>query len=229
MLNSILEPETERQQNPSIRREMWWIPVPFCIAFTISEYFFGQVSQAHGISMQLTLLCYLLAITINANCAEPIHLPDLIKHNLNSGLSLAWVATWVMVILISATKLAYLHWNPEGHFWETGSLDSTYLAYLWMVPLQELTARGIFQLQIARLIKHPKAELYSVIITAFVFAMLHLVHSIAFTLVAFMFGIVCGLMFMRTHNLVGISLFHIIVGNFSGITGVWDLLAKSPW
>lgn len=207
----------------------WWALATLLIVFILCEHLVTQVTLAHSISLQLTLLCYLIAVKINACCATPIRFPDLFTHQLAPALREAILATLIIFQLILLIRIAHLQSHPDHPFLELDRLDPTYLAYLWVAPIQELTARGIIQTQISRGIKRRGAEYYAIIGSAALFAALHLFYSFAFALVSFAFAGLCGALFMRHRNIVGISILHVMAGNLAGVTGLWDQLAASSW
>lgn len=138
-----------------------------------------------------------------------------------------WVTLFLFSVILVGCSMA-----PQSNSFDVidlEQLDSTYLAYLWVAPLQEITARGIIQIQIARRIKQQGAEYIAIVLTAVPFAVLHLFHSIPFAAASLIFSILCGVMFMRKRNIISVSVLHIMVGNFAGITGAWDQLATSTW
>ncbi|NEX17866.1 MAG: hypothetical protein C1943_14915 [Halochromatium sp.] len=207
----------------------WWALALLLAIFILCEHLCTQPTMAHSISLQLTFLCYLIAVKINAHCTTPISLPELFTHQLTPALREAMLATIIIFGLILLFRMIYLQLHPDQPFIELDRLDPTYLAYLWVAPVQELTARGIIQTQISRGIKRHGAEYYAILGSAALFAALHLFYSIAFALASFAFAGLCGVLFMRHRNIIGISILHVMVGNFAGVTGLWAQLEKSPW
>jgi CRP-like cAMP-binding protein len=101
--------------------------------------------------------------------------------------------------------------------------DWTYLTYLVVAPLQEFITRGVVQSTLQRLLVGPYSWVSSIMITSFLFGSLHLFSSIYLGLAALLTSWLWGWMYYRHKNLIGVSLSHFLIGNFTGFLGLWTI------
>lgn len=95
------------------------------------------------------------------------------------------------------------------------SLKITYtLAYVAMVPLQELIARGTIQGSLQRFLIGKYKILAAIIVSNLMFSMMHLHISFLAASVIMIFGLFWGWMYSRQGTLVGVIISHILIGVF---------------
>ena len=85
--------------------------------------------------------------------------------------------------------------------------------------LQELMARGIFQTMLQKFYQDPKG-MKSIFTTSLVFAMFHSHYGFTMTLSTFCLSFLFGFTYIRSYNLIGVSLIHTTIGlcgHFSGV------------
>lgn len=99
--------------------------------------------------------------------------------------------------------------------------DWSYVTYLAVAPLQEFVTRGVFQSSIQRLLISRYDWLLAISITSLVFGALHLHSSVYLGLAAFATSWLWGILFARHQTLVGVSVSHFLIGNWSGLLGFW--------
>lgn len=99
--------------------------------------------------------------------------------------------------------------------------DYTYVTYLVVAPLQEFITRGVVQSSLQRLLVGRRKVMLSIIITSFLFGSLHVFSSIYLGLAATVTGWLWGWMYYRHRNLIGVSISHFLIGNFTGLLGLW--------
>jgi membrane protease YdiL (CAAX protease family) len=99
--------------------------------------------------------------------------------------------------------------------------DYTYITYLVVAPLQEFITRGVVQSSLQRLLVGRRKIMLSIIITSFLFGSLHVFSSIYLGLAATVTGWLWGWMYYRHRNLIGVSISHFLIGNFTGLLGLW--------
>lgn len=99
--------------------------------------------------------------------------------------------------------------------------DYTYITYLVVAPLQEFITRGVVQTSLQRLLVGRHKVILSIIITSFLFGSLHVFSSIYLGLAAMITGWFWGWMYHRHKNIIGVSISHFLIGNFTGLLGLW--------
>jgi membrane protease YdiL (CAAX protease family) len=99
--------------------------------------------------------------------------------------------------------------------------DYTYITYLVVAPLQEFITRGVVQSSLQRLLVGRSKIVLSIMITSFLFGSLHVFSSLYLGLVATISGWLWGWMYYRHNNLIGVSISHFLIGNLTGLLGLW--------
>ena len=85
--------------------------------------------------------------------------------------------------------------------------------------LQELMARGILQTMLQKFYQDPKG-LKSIFTTSLVFAMFHTHYGFTMTLITFCFSFLFGFTYIRSYNLIGVSLIHAAIGLYGDSLGI---------
>lgn len=86
------------------------------------------------------------------------------------------------------------------------------LFYLLFVPVQELLVRGSLQSSFQIMLVGRHKILLSILLSNLLFTVMHSHISLAFGLVAFIPGLFWGWLYSRHHNLIGVTLSHLILG-----------------
>jgi CRP-like cAMP-binding protein/membrane protease YdiL (CAAX protease family) len=90
-------------------------------------------------------------------------------------------------------------------------LSPTVALYLGHSYIQEFIARGVIQTSLQKFLNETKGR-QTVLLTSFLFAVFHLHISIAFSLIVFVGSMVFGFLYLRTENLIGVSILHWLLG-----------------
>jgi len=90
-------------------------------------------------------------------------------------------------------------------------LGPTLLGYLPHSYLQEFIARGVMQTSLQRFLADANGK-QTVLLTSFLFGVFHLHVGIVFSLVTFAGSIIFGFLYLRTQNLIGVSILHWLMG-----------------
>ena len=90
-------------------------------------------------------------------------------------------------------------------------LSPTVLLYLGHSYVQEFIARGVIQTSLQKFLNETTGR-QTVMLTSFLFGVFHLHISIAFSLVVFVGSVVFGFLYLRTQNLIGVSILHWLLG-----------------
>lgn len=131
------------------------------------------------------------------------------------------VMTWLKWYL---TARGILHIPGNFFIWRNFNLD--FLSYFLVAPLQELIARGVIQGALQKILGGRYYWFLAPLVTSLIFGIFHLHNSLAMGLLSLPFSMVMGLLYVRHRNIVGISIIHIVVGNFLYILGIWALIAS---
>jgi CRP-like cAMP-binding protein len=109
--------------------------------------------------------------------------------------------------------------NPDHH--DLGYWVLINLSYALFVPVQELMARGSLQGLLERFLTGKGKVLSSIIVSNLIFSTCHAFVSEWMAVVAFIGGLFFGLVYARTHNLIGVIICHVLAGIWAlGILGV---------
>lgn len=87
--------------------------------------------------------------------------------------------------------------------------------YILFTPLQEFIARGCFQSSIEASLSGSHSTFVSILLSSLIFASFHSFVSAEFALIAFVFGLFWGWLYMRQRSIVGCSLSHALIGAWS--------------
>ncbi len=85
--------------------------------------------------------------------------------------------------------------------------------------LQELMARGILQTMLQKFYQDPKG-MKSIFTTSLVFAMFHTHYGFTMTLITFCLSFLFGFTYIRSYNLIGVSLIHTTIGLCGHFLGI---------
>ncbi len=131
-----------------------------------------------------------------------------------------WKKSLVEGILISCliTLIYFLFRHPlESLLVNTGSSTGP-RALTWILAsypihsyLQELIGRGILQTVIQKFFQDPKG-LKSIFTASLVFAMFHTHYGFTMAIITFFIGFLFGCIYIRSYNLIGVSLVHTTLG-----------------
>jgi hypothetical protein len=189
-------------------------------AFCLELYIF-DISQVHLLGLLITIFGYAFSLLLNSKITPTIEIRTLFYKNLQKSIGESLFLSGVFIIISSWISLIY---NNSHSFFRLDLLDSSYLSYFWIAPLQELTLRGIWQSKLCKILPPKYAKYGSILIPCTLFFMGHLIHSMTLSIVSFWFGFLCGLMFHCHQNIIGVSIFHTLVGNYIGLIGIWDII-----
>lgn len=149
--------------------------------------------------------------------------------DLGKSLRLALPGTIAICILLVALKYLCMVFNVEGL---TGPLflienfNLLFWAYVPVVVLQEFLARGVIQTIIEYVLAGRHSAWWAIITASSLFGLVHIQLSVALALAAFVFSIYWGFIYHKCKTLVGVSISHLVIGNFAYLLGFWDFLEK---
>lgn len=90
-------------------------------------------------------------------------------------------------------------------------LGPTVILYFFHSYVQEFIARGVMQTSLQRFLADAAGR-QTVVITSFLFGVFHLHISIVFSLIVFAGSVAFGFLYLRTQNLLGVSVLHWLLG-----------------
>ncbi|MFY7842554.1 MAG: cyclic nucleotide-binding domain-containing protein [Rhabdochlamydiaceae bacterium] len=99
-------------------------------------------------------------------------------------------------------------------------LDLVSLLYLPHSFIQEFISRGVAQTAFQKFYSDKKG-LKSVMITSFIFAVFHLHISFTAALLVFLASLLFGFIYIRSYNLVGVTIVHFVIGTLGKYLGVF--------
>lgn len=98
--------------------------------------------------------------------------------------------------------------------------------YIMTLPLyfvhsyiQEFIARGIIQSSFQRFFNDEKG-IKSIILASFFFGLFHIHFGLGAVLVVFISGLMFGAFYMRHNNLLGVTIFHVVIGTCALVSGL---------
>jgi len=132
----------------------------------------------------------------------------------------------VMIGAIMLVKHLIIRFYP-GTFNDTrtfdfGYLDTSFIFYLLVAPLQEFLARGTVQGTLEKLLDMKNKTFIAIMVTTFMFGALHIAYSFNLAMASFVTSWVWGWMFHRHQNLIGVSISHFLIGIAAGLMGFWQ-------
>lgn len=92
------------------------------------------------------------------------------------------------------------------------------LVYLPDSYVQEFIARGIFQTVLQKFYGDVKGT-KSILVTSLVFSLFHIHIGFATAVGVFLFSLLFGFIYVRSYNLIGVSLVHFVTGMIAGLIG----------
>ncbi len=175
-------------------------------------------------SRSLELLVLLVFVAIVIKSSVPLTGFGVTIKGWKKSLKESIIVTIPFMLAMTGGKLLLMEYTEL--FSDTALLnwhyfDWSYITYLAVAPLQEFVTRGVFQSSIQRLLISRYDWLLAISITSLVFGALHLHSSVALGLAAFATSWLWGLLFARHKTLVGVSVSHFLIGNWSGLLGFW--------
>lgn len=100
------------------------------------------------------------------------------------------------------------------------------LGYIATIPLyfihsylQEFIARGIIQSSIQRFFNDKKG-IKAIVSSAFFFALSHIYLGLGAVIIVFISGLMFGAMYIRHNNLLGVTIFHVVIGTCALVSGM---------
>ncbi len=100
--------------------------------------------------------------------------------------------------------------DKTWHYWI--GLNCLYVFFI--VPIQELISRGCLQGLLEKFLIGKHRVLFSILMSNLLFSSVHVFFSDALAILVFIAGCYMGILFSRTHNLLGCWLAHSIIGVF---------------
>lgn len=135
---------------------------------------------------------------------------------------------------VSVLMILYRMYLNQGkgedlwHLFPVTGFDSTVLLYGPISFIQELLSRGIIQTAMILHFVHPRKELISIFLVACIFGGSHLNYSLTLAVASFILSFGWGYLYLRTPNIIGVSLSHFLLGNLAWYLGFWEFLVQHP-
>ena len=184
----------------------------FCLFISFLEFYNDLLAYAsyYAIGAVAFSIGGLLCIYIIKHMHEPLSAFGVTFNN--------WQKSAIEGIVVSAVciTLAKLIW-PEINF--TDNIYSiSYLGfYIALSYLQEFIFRGV---TITAFEKFYNSTPAAIVITSFLFAVLHIHIGLVVFILSFFMALLLGIMFVRHKNLLGVTITHTVLGNLATTTGI---------
>ena len=196
--------------------------------YSSGAYSAEELSRLKPVSAAIfAVLAVPLAAAIILRSGLPLTRFGLNTRNLGRSLWESALVTIVMCALFAGVRI-YLASRTTlfagRAFFDFSSLDAFFWIYLVIAPAQEFLGRGVLQGSIQRLLVGRWATLWSVVLASLLFGVTHTHYSFALSCLSLLGGLLWGWLYVRHENVIGISLSHIIVGEFLMMIGFWQFL-----
>ncbi|WP_274361683.1 cyclic nucleotide-binding domain-containing protein [Paenibacillus thermotolerans] len=180
------------------------------------------------LNLVLELFTLFLIIRIVVGSSLPLSSFGLTLKQWKPAIKQSLVISAIAVIVLTFIKyLAVIfEWPflPHETVVDMSQFNWRYITYLVEVPLQEFIGRGVLQGSIRRLLDGRYATLCAIVVSSLLFGALHLHVSVNLGIASLVMGILWGWMYSKYPNLIGVSICHFIIGNYSGLLGFWTIL-----
>jgi len=117
-----------------------------------------------------------------------------------------------------------LKMRMNGPLFNWSLLNWSVPAYIIIAMFQEFLMRGVSLTAVEHVFPGRHHVIMAIVITAALFAAVHIYFSPQFAVAAFVCGLVWGWLYTRHRTIIGIGISHFLVGNFAYLTGAWDFL-----
>ncbi len=184
----------------------------------IKEVFPGYtIGATPTASWVFVILAVIPALLMMRTYKIPIHKLGISTHNLKKSLLDGVMFTAIIFGLVLGILWGIESIYPETQMFSkfTNVLGSiSLLASLHYLPnsyLQEFVTRGMAQTAFQRFFSDERGYI-SVLVTSVFFGIGHIPFGLVAVAVTFVGGIVLGLIYLRTHNIIGVTLIHYFFG-----------------
>lgn len=190
------------------------------------KHLLSTSSVSTYVTFPITLIAAGLLSFLIRSFKMPLHALGITTVNLRRSLLEGFFFTIPIVLIGSGIKLFFMKeesmpfpffdpyaliQNPEHQnviYWL--SINGIYCIFL--VPLQELLARGALQGLLEKFLTNKHRTALSITMTSLIFSSVHLIFSLPLAIAVFFISLFLGWLYSRTHNLAGCCLSHAIIG-----------------
>lgn len=102
---------------------------------------------------------------------------------------------------------------------EWAHVDLFFWTYVIIAPAQEFVARGVVQGSIQRLLGGRNAAFWAVLLASILFSVTHTHYSFYLSILSLLCSFLWGWLYTRHGTIIGISLSHLILGNYALLLG----------
>lgn len=235
IINDVVVDALERELiHTKARVTMGMIIIGVCLIMSIYVLAFEflkklQVGSGLGSSV-LVIIMSIIAITLIHNVAKQtgcsVALFGLTFQNWKRSLTESLLFTFPILLAMLIIKWLLVLYSADWHhrfvfelftyhdpsifFSKLGIID--FFFYLFLVPFQELIARGALQSPLEEMFVSPHRKLLAIVISNLLFSVTHTHFSIYLALPIFVLGLFWGWLYSRNHTLVGVIVSHWLIG-----------------
>jgi membrane protease YdiL (CAAX protease family) len=159
----------------------------------------------------------------------PLSAYGLTWHNARKSVKESLIASAVVIAGLILLKIWMIHSDTmlKGKSLIATEEFETLFLYLFCIsaPLQEFLIRGVLQSSAERIIMGKYNVFLAILTISMIFGALHTVYSFPFALLTFATSLLWGWLYARHHNIIGVSICHLLMGLAFILLGFWEIIA----
>lgn len=159
----------------------------------------------------------------------PLSAYGITRQNTRKSIRESLLVSAVVIIALILLKVWFIHSDSvmKGRSLIAYEELETMFTYTFILsaPLQEFLIRGVLQSSAERILMIKHKVFWSVFSVSLIFAALHTIFSLSFAMLTFFTSLGLGWLYSRHHNIIGVSLCHLLLGLTFILLGFWEIIA----
>jgi membrane protease YdiL (CAAX protease family) len=197
--------------------------ISFLVAVISSTNFFRTTGIPTAVVSRIfEIITIVICVIFIKKSGLPLSDFGLTLKNTPRALKEAAIATVISMAAIISIKYSLILLNiiPDQKVLEFSRLNYFYAIYFGVAILQEFISRGVMLSTIYSVTTSSNPKFWAIIISSLLFGTSHLHISVTFAFASIIGGLLWGYLYLRTKNLVGISISHFLIGSLCGLMGM---------
>lgn len=197
--------------------------ISFLVAVISSTNFFKTSGIPVAVVSRLfEIITIIICILFIKKSGLPLKDFGLTLKNTAPALKEAAIATIIALVGIFSIKylLVITEIIPDQKVVDFSRLDYFYAIYFGVAVLQEFISRGVILSTIYSVTTSKNPKFWAIVISSLLFGTSHLHISVSFAFASIVGGLLWGYLYLRTRNLVGVSISHFLIGSLCGLMGM---------
>jgi membrane protease YdiL (CAAX protease family) len=198
--------------------------ISFLVAVISSTNFFKSTGIPTSVVSRLfEVILIITCVVFIKRSGMPLRDFGLTFKNTSRSLKESLIATVISIsgiLLVKYLLICFGVIQPQKII-DFSSLNYFFIIYLGVAILQEFISRGVILSTIYSVTSSKNPKFWAIIISSILFGTSHLHISVGFALASIIGGLLWGYLYLRTNNLVGVSLSHFLIGSTCGLLGIW--------